>query len=337
MSDTGERSMGVVSDAGETALLLLLEVVRNGFVESRHHGSLVLLDGAGAVAVSTGPIDEPVFPRSSLKPLQTVALLECGFAGRDGSLALAAASHDGEDVHIAGARAILAAAGLDEAALQCPPDLPSGREALVAWVGAGGRAARVCHNCSAKHAAMVATCAGASWPIETYRSPDHPLQQAIRACIEALCGESVSGTAVDGCGAPAFAVTLHGLARGFAGLASATGGPSRLVADAMRESPRLIGGTGRAVSELTAAVPGLVCKDGAEGVWAAALPDGRAFAAKISDGAARALPPLLAAALRYWGIDNKVVDRWSAVDILGGGAPVGAITWSADLRALLGL
>lgn len=316
--------------------MLLLDVVRNGFTESRHHGRLVLLDASGAVAVSTGAIDEPVFPRSSLKPLQAVALLECGFAGRDASLALAAASHDGEDVHIRVARATLGAAGLDEAALQCPPDVPSGREALLTWVAAGGRAARVCHNCSGKHAAMLATCTAAGWTLETYRSPDHPLQQAIRARIEALCGEAVSGVVVDGCGAPAFAVTLHGLARAFACLASATNGESRLVADAMREFPRLVGGTGRAVSELTAAVPGLVCKEGAEGVWAAALPDGRAFAAKLDDGAMRALPPLLAAALRYWGIDNNVVARWSAVDVLGGGAPVGAITCSADLRALLG-
>ena len=101
--------------------------------------------------------------------------------------------------------------------------------------------------------------------------------------------------------------------------------------------PRLIGGTGRAVSELTAAVPGLVCKEGAEGVWAAALPDGRAFAAKLDDGAMRALPPLLAAVLRYWGVDNEVVARWSAVPVLGGGAPVGAITWSSELKDLLGL
>ncbi|HZZ97955.1 MAG TPA: asparaginase [Jatrophihabitantaceae bacterium] len=315
----------------------LLDTVRNGYVESWHDGSFVLLDRAGDVAVSSGPVDEPVFPRSSLKPLQAVTLLECGFAGRDGSLALASASHDGEDVHITGARATLAAAGLDESALQCPPDLPSGREALLAWVGSGGRPARICHNCSGKHAAMLATCVAARWPIDTYRSPDHPLQQAIRARIATLCSEPVRGVAIDGCGAPAFAVSLLGLARAFAVLAAAPSGVAREVADAMRTFPRLIGGTGRAVTELTAAVPGLVCKEGAEGVWAAALPDGRAFAAKIDDGGMRALPPLLAAALQHWGVNNEVVARWAAVPVLGGGAPVGAITWSADLQALLGL
>ena len=156
----------------------LIDVVRNGYVESRHAGSLVLLDGSGRVEFSAGVVGMSVFPRSSLKPLQAVAMVEAGFAGRDASLALAAASHDGEDVHIAGARATLAAAGLDETALQCPPDLPSGRDALLAWVGAGGRAARICHNCSGKHAAMVATCVAADWPVDTYRAPGHPLQLA---------------------------------------------------------------------------------------------------------------------------------------------------------------
>jgi L-asparaginase II len=315
----------------------LLDVVRNGFVESRHSGRLVLLEPDGSVAVSAGAVDEPVLPRSSLKPLQAVAMLECGFPGRDGALALAAASHDGEDVHIAGARATLAGAGLDESALQCPPDLPSGRDALLAWVRSGGAPARVCHNCSGKHSAMVATCVAAGWPVDSYRSPDHPLQRAARATIERLCAVPVTGVAVDGCGAPAFAVTLPGLARSFATLARATAGPEHLVARAMREFPRLIGGSGRAVSELTAAGPGLVCKEGAEAVWAAALPDGRAFAAKLDDGGARALPPLLTAALRYWGIDNEVVARHSAVAVLGGGAPVGRVSWSAELRELLGL
>jgi L-asparaginase II len=315
----------------------LLDVTRNGAVESWHCGSFVLLDGQGAVAMRTGDVDRPVFPRSSLKPLQAVALLECGFGGRDASLALACASHDGEDVHVAGARATLVGAGLDESALQCPPDLPSGRAALLEWVGAGGRAARICHNCSGKHSAMLATCAAAGWPTDSYRAPDHPLQQAIRARIGALCGEPVSGVAVDGCGAPAFAVSLTGLARAFATVASAADGAAHEVASAMRAFPRLIGGTGRAVTELSAAVPGLVCKEGAEGVWGAALPDGRAFAAKFDDGSARGLGPLLVAALRYWGLDNDVLARWAQVSVLGGGAPVGAITWSADLQAALGL
>lgn len=315
----------------------LVEVARNGFVESWHTGRFVLLDPSGAVALADGPIDAPTFPRSSLKPLQAVSMVESGFPGRDASLALAAASHDGEDVHIAGARATLAAAGMDEALLQCPPDLPGGRAALLAWVGTGGRPAAICHNCSGKHSAMLATCAAAGWPLDSYRSPEHPLQRAVRARIETLCGEPVAGVAVDGCGAPAFAVSLVGLARAFATLATASSGPEQLVADAMRAHPRLIGGTGRAVTEFLAAVPGLICKEGAEGVWAAALPDGRAFAAKIDDGSSRALAPVLGAVLEHWGVANEVVRRESAVPVLGGGAPVGAAAASSELRAALAL
>lgn len=317
-------------------MIPLVDVVRNGVVESRHRGTFVLLDPSGAVVASAGAVDDPVFPRSSLKPLQAIAMVENGFPGRDDSLAMACASHDGEDVHIAGARATLAAAGLDDHALQCPPDLPSGRVALLDWVGSGGGPASVCHNCSGKHSAMVSTCVAAQWQVSTYLSPSHPLQEAIRARLSELCGP-VAWVAVDGCGAPAFAVSLRGLAAAFSGLATATSGPASLVAGAMRAHPRLIGGTGRPVSELAGAVPGLLCKEGAEGVWAAALPDGRAFAAKLEDGAMRALPPVLTAALRYWELDAPAIDHWTRAPVLGGGEPVGAVTWAPELRHLLDL
>jgi L-asparaginase II len=317
---------------------VLLDVTRSGLVESHHRGSLVLLDAEGAVAVTAGDPDQPMLPRSSLKPLQAIAMVECGFPGRDGALALAAASHDGEDVHMAGARSILAAAGLEESALQCPPDLPSGREAMLAHVRAGDGPLRICHNCSGKHAAMLATCVANGWDVASYRDAGHPLQVAVRAGIEAASGDSIMATGVDGCGAPAHAISLIGLARAFAAITRAADQtPAGLVRDAMRAHPRLIGGTGRVVTELTAGVDGLLCKDGAEGVWGAALPDGRAFAVKVDDGGARALAPLLAAGLCYWGLDNDVVRRWSAVDVLGGGVPVGAIGWSPALIALLGL
>jgi L-asparaginase II len=321
-----------------TQPLVMLDVTRSGFVESHHRGSLVLLDASGAVAVAAGVPERPVFPRSSLKPLQASAMVTCGYPGRDGALALAAASHDGEDVHIAGVRAILAAAGLDESALQCPPDLPSGREAMLAHVRSGGSTQRICHNCSGKHAAMLATCVATGWDVAAYREPAHPLQVAIRTGIQQASGEAVVASGVDGCGAPAHAISLVGLARAFAAAArAADGSPAGQVRDAMRAHPRLIGGTGRAVSELTADVDGLLCKDGAEGVWGAALRDGRAFAVKADDGGARALPPLLAAALRYWGVDSEAVRRCSTVDVLGGRGAVGAITWSPALVALLGL
>lgn len=317
---------------------VLLEVVRSGFAESRHRGSLVLLDAGGSVAASAGEPAAVIFPRSALKPVQAIAMVDAGYPGRGPALALAAASHDGEDVHLAGVEAILAAAGLAEPALQCPPALPSGEAAMIAQVQAGGEPRRLCHNCSGKHAAMLATCVAAGWDTGTYRDPAHPLQLAVRASVERFADEPVAAVGVDGCGAPAFAISLLGLARAFRALATAPpASAAGLVRDAMRAHPRLIGGTGRPVTELTADVPGLVCKDGAEAVWAAALPDGRAFAAKIDDGGARTLGPVLCAALRYWGVDRDAVRRWSTVPVLGGGAPVGEIRWSAQLRDLFGL
>jgi L-asparaginase II len=311
-------------------LPVLCEVVRSGFVESRHRGSLVLLDAAGEVELAVGEVDVPVFPRSSMKPLQAVAMLRAGLDLPEKSLALACASHSGESVHVDLCRAILARAGLGEAALDCPPALPYGEAAAAAVLRAGGGPTRSRHNCSGKHAAMVATCAARGWPVEGYLDPDNELQTTIRAGIEALSGEPVAAVAVDGCGAPQFAFGLTGLARGFRRLAVAVDGtPEARAAAAMRAHPVVIGGSGRDVSELMAAVPGLVAKEGAEGVYAAALPDGRAMAVKVEDGAMRPLPVLLAGVLRRWGHNSPVIARWAAPPILGGGRQVGEIRMRA--------
>jgi L-asparaginase II len=264
-------------------------------------------------------------------------MLEAGFIGRGASLALSAASHDGEPMHVDGARATLAEAGLDESVLQCPPALPGDEAALIDWVRGGGAAAAICHNCSGKHAAMVATCVAAGWPIDSYREPGHPLQLAIRDRIETLSDTAVTAVVVDGCGAPAYAITLPALALAFGRLAAGSSGPEAMVANAMRRHPVLIGGTHRAVSAAMAAVPQLIAKEGAEGVWAAALPDGRAFAAKFTDGSARGLPVLLAAALSHWGIPEDQLTGWGSVPVLGHGEPVGSLRWSGELRELLAI
>jgi len=313
----------------------LLEVVRGNHVESVHRGVMVFLDPAGAVVASVGEAAGPVFPRSSLKPLQAVGMLEAGFIGRGASLAISAASHDGEPMHLDAARGTLAEAGLDEAALQCPPDLPGDQAAQADWLRSGHSAAAICHNCSGKHAAMLATCVANGWPTETYRDPEHRLQVGIRERLESLTDTRVSATEVDGCGAPAYAISLRGLALGFGRLALATSGPQAMVSNAMRRYPLLVGGTHRPASTAMVSVPGLIAKDGAEGVWAAALPDGRAFAAKIEDGSARALPGVLAAALAYWGIDDELIAPWGSVPVLGHGEPVGSARWSAGLREAL--
>jgi L-asparaginase II len=307
-------------------LPVLCEVVRSGFVESRHRGSMVLLGPDGQVELAAGDVDAPVFPRSSMKPLQAVAMLRAGLDLPEKCLALACASHSGESVHVDLCRAILARAGLGEAALDCPPAMPLDEATAAARLRAGGGPTRSRHNCSGKHAAMVATCVANGWAVDGYLDPEHPLQRTIRAGVEELTGEPVAAVAVDGCGAPQFAFGITGLARAFRHLATADGGtPEGRAAAAMRAHPVVIGGTGRDVSELMTAVPGLVAKEGAEGVYAAALPDGRAMAVKVDDGAMRPLPALLAAVLLRWGRDGEVVSRWAAPPVLGGGRPVGEI------------
>lgn len=281
---------------------LVVEVTRNGFVESIHYGVVVVLDPSGSVLDAWGDVDAPMFPRSSLKPLQTLALLDAGWSPADLSfVALAAASHSGEPRHLDVVRRMLAAAGLDETALDNTPDPDHLQQ-----------------NCSGKHAAMLATCVAAGWPTDGYRDPAHPVQVAIRADIERRCGESAAAVAVDGCGAPLFAISLAGLARGFGSLRGTT------VATAMRSRPELVGGTDRDVTGLMTRIPGLVAKDGAEGVYAAMTGDGGAVAVKVSDGAARARLPLLLHGLQRLGVTvEPLLDL--VPPVLGHGQPVGTL------------
>jgi L-asparaginase II len=298
---------------------LAVEVTRNGFVESIHYGAVVVLDPAGSVRGAWGDVDAPMFPRSSLKPLQTLALFDAGWAPYDFShVALAAASHSGEPRHVDVVRQMLAAAGLDESALNNTPDLPLDQTAARAYVAAGGQPDHVHQNCSGKHAAMLATCVAAGWPADGYLDPAHPVQAAVRAGIERSCREVTSAVAVDGCGAPLFAISLTALARGFAALRDTT------VARAMQAYPDLVGGTGRDVTGLMTAVPGLIAKDGAEGVYAAATRDGGAVAVKVHDGAARARLPLLLHGLDRLGVEVEPL-RALVAPVLGHGQPVGAV------------
>ena len=235
-------------------------------------------------------------------------MLEAGLDLDGELLALACASHSGEPFHIDGVRRVLAAAGLDEAALQTPPDWPVDEVEKHALVAAGGQQAPILMNCSGKHAAMLATCVANGWPTDTYPDADHPLQVALRGTVERLAGEPVAATGVDGCGAPVFALSLAGLARAFVAIATAPAGtPEHRVARRDPEHPEWLGGTRRDVTQLIAGIPGLVAKDGAEGVYAAALPDGRAVALKVDDGGQRARPPVMVAALRALGVDAPVL------------------------------
>ena len=288
-----------------------------------------MLAADGTVALTAGAPAEPVFPRSSNKPIQAAAMLSCGLDLTGELLALAAASHSGEDFHVAGVRKILAAAGLTQDALQCPTDLPMDEPAQHALLRGGGGPDRLHMNCSGKHAAMLATCVAAGWPTVSYRDPAHPLQVEIRRVLEQLAGEPVAAAGVDGCGAPLFAISLIGLARAFRALArAAPDAPERQVADAMRAHPEWTSGSARPERALMTAVPGLLLKSGAEGVEAFALADGRAAAFKIDDGGQRARPAVTIALLRALGTDENLLAGLGALaapPVLGGGQVVGQI------------
>jgi L-asparaginase II len=311
---------------------VLAEVIRSGFVESRHRGAIAAIAADGSVVLAAGAADVPMFPRSSNKPFQAAAMLRCGLKLDGELLALAAASHSGEDFHVAGVRAILASAGLTEDALQCPPDYPLDEQANRAMIAAGAKPDRIHMNCSGKHAAMLATCVAAGWPTESYRDPDHPLQQEIKSVISRLAGEPVAAVGVDGCGAPLMAISVTGLARAFRAIVLAEPGTAeRAVADAMRAYPEWTSGTARPERALMRAIPGLLVKSGAEGVEGFALADGRAGAFKTEDGAARGRVPVSVRLLRELGAETEPgadVDALAALatsPVYGGGQVVGEI------------
>jgi L-asparaginase II len=307
-------------------LPVVAEVVRSGFVESRHRGSVVAVGPDGSVLWRIGVVDEPVFPRSSNKPFQATAMSRSGLHLRGRLLALVCGSHSGEPEHIAGVREILAGAHLDESALQTPADFPLDEAAREQWIRDGGRRESIAMNCSGKHAGMLATCVANGWDTGTYRAVDHPLQRRVLEVFAELTGESVDAIGVDGCGAPLLATSLVGLARGFSRLVQAPAESAEgLVAAAIAEYPVMVSGSRRDEPPLLRAYPGAIGKSGAEACHAFALPDGTAVALKIEDGAERARPVVLAQALRRLGLDADVLDKMGRPRVLGGGHPIGEL------------
>ncbi|MFC3572043.1 asparaginase [Streptomyces yaanensis] len=301
-------------------------LIRGGVIEGIHYGSVVVLGTDGTVEFQLGDIEAAFYPRSALKPVQAVAMLRAGLPLDGELLSLTAASHSGEERHLAGARRILELAGAGEDDLRNVPDLPYDPVVRDAWVREARLPSRLAQNCSGKHAAMLYTCRLNGWPLDGYLDPAHPLQRAIAEIVEDLTGQAIARVTVDGCGAPLFSVSLHGLARAAARITTAPAGtPEARVADAMREHAEMASGSGRDVAALMRAVPGLLAKDGFEGVEVAALPDGRAVAVKIADGANRARIPVAAAALARAGVAPAALAEFAGEPLLGGAEPVGTI------------
>ncbi|MFB8209616.1 asparaginase [Streptomyces sp. NPDC056010] len=324
MTSSAARTPAISDPA--PGLPVLAEVVRSGFTEGHHRGSLVVLAADGSVELSLGDPMAPVFPRSSSKPMQAAAVLRAGLDLAGERLALAAASHSGEDFHLDLVRKMLTEHGLSLEDLQTPPDLPLDAVEAETYLAAGRVRERITMNCSGKHAAMLAVCARNGWDMDGYLDPAHPLQQLVHQVVEEAAGEEVAAVGTDGCGAPLMAISLVGLARAFRGFVTAEPGTAeRRVADAMRAHPEYVAGTRRPDTWLMREVPGTLSKMGAEAVQAVALADGRALAFKIDDGSTRALGPVLARALGLLGIDAPVVGRIGRAPLLGGGVEVGEI------------
>ncbi|OKJ89769.1 asparaginase [Amycolatopsis sp. CB00013] len=296
----------------------LVHLLRDGMVEGVHHGSAVVLAPDGRVLFSAGDVEAAFYPRSAAKPLQATAMARLGVELSPAGFAVGAASHSGEEIHLAEVLRTLDGAGLTAEDLRTPEDLPFDPVERDAWVASGRSASRLAHNCSGKHAAMLATCRRHGWSTKDYLDAAHPLQRAIAECVEELTGQRIPKVAVDGCGAPLFAVSLRGLARAVGKIAAASPGtPEGLVAEGIRKHPELVAGTRRDVTALMRAVPGLIAKDGFEAVQVAALPDGTAIAIKIADGGDRARRPVLAAALALCGVDPNVLEPTPGLRVTG--------------------
>jgi L-asparaginase II len=288
--------------------------------ESVHFGTAVALDAGRTVVYAAGDPDIGIYPRSALKPLQASAMVANGLELPLEQLAVVAASHDGTDRHCDMVRKVLKGAGLSETALRNVASMPYDERTAASFLLAGGGPTPIRMNCSGKHAGMLATCVANGWSTEDYLDCDHPVQRAITAEID-LRALGVAHVGTDGCGAPTHVVGLANLARGFAGLAA----EHHAVYAAMTAHPEMLAGANRDVTLLMRGIPGLMVKDGAEGVCVAAFPDGRALAVKIADGAGRAVPVVMLALLERLGVDTSAVPARISHPVLGRGRQIGRL------------
>lgn len=305
--------------------VVLARVVRNGVVESVHTGSVVICDAAGTTLAHLGDAGRMIYVRSAVKPFQALAVLDvldpAGIALDSTGLAIACASHDGTDDHQIEAARLLAEAGLDESALQCPPALPR----YPHPTRAPQQPDPLAHNCSGKHASFLLATVAAGDDPASYLAMDSPLQRQIVDRVADACGATPAGPGVDGCGAPAWLLPLDGLARAFALLAGATTEQLARVRAAMTAHPMLIGGPPAVDSQLMAGNAVIVAKRGAEAVFAAgtARDGGIGVAVKVDDGGPRGDGAVAATVLQALGSATPEEVRRPVV--LGGGVAQGAL------------
>jgi L-asparaginase II len=287
---------------------ILVEVLRGSLVESRHRGAVAVADADGGTVLAIGDVTTPIFPRSAVKALQALPLIETGAADAlgfgDEELALACASHSGEPGHVAGVTRMLAKAGLDAAALRCGAHWPIAQPALTALARTGEPSA-LHNNCSGKHAGFLCVACAKGIDHADYWRPQHPIQREVRAVLEDMTGAVLGNDrrAIDGCSVPTWAIPLQNLARGFAkfgtgkSLAPERARAAARLRTACAQKPWHVAGTGRFCTDIMQLFGARVfVKTGAEGVYCGALPElGLGIALKCDDGAGRASQAVMAA------------------------------------------
>lgn len=305
------------------------ELVRDGKVESVHHGIVAVANATGEIVRQWGNPQAAVYPRSTLKPLQTLTVLETGVELSDLEVALATASHSGSAAHRLAVSDFLLRHQLSQSLLQCPRDWPLDREERAQMV-AGGETEpiQLAMNCSGKHTGFLAACQHMGWDLASYLDADHPLQRAIVKTVEEYTGESISFSSTDGCGAPLHAVSVAGLAKAMSRLVSEDHPHSKKILTAVSLHPWAIDGEGRPNTLVIERLGG-IAKIGAEGLVVIAVPSGVAVAVKIVDGSMRATTPVALEALKQVGaIESSSADALTQLTterVFGGSQVLGSL------------
>lgn len=311
----------------------LARIERFGLIESRHLGAAAVVDASGHVLRAEGDIRATIYPRSALKPVQAIAMLELGAHFADDELVLAAASHCGSPDHLAVVERMLHHDGRDAHALQCPAQWPLGSAERAARQAAGLPATRLTMNCSGKHVGFLRASDAVGGDAARYLELEHPVQRHVTEAVERFTGESVHGTAFDGCAAPLHATSLAALATAIARVASGSTPEAQRLMAAVAAEPWAIDGTGRANTMVIERLGG-IAKLGAEGVVVIGTTAGVSVAVKVLDGSMRATTPVALTLLASVG----AIDADAAAElieltserVLAGDAPAGALSVSLD-------
>lgn len=333
---------------------ILVELIRGPLVESVYRGAVAVVDASGDIKFSLGDVNELTFPRSSVKSVQALPLVETGGADRFGltepELAVTCASHAGTPLHVDLVRSILKKAGLPEDALKCGTHWPMDKESGRALLRADEPACDLHNNCSGKHAGMLSACVHLGLPIENYTDADHPIQKRVAEVLGYLSGDAVDQAVygIDGCSVPNWPLTVRGMAQLFARIATgeyleetrATG--FRRLIEAGFSAPEAMGGPGRLPTEILKAFPGRIyAKEGAEGVYCGAfLPRGLGVAVKIDDGGRKpseiVLTNILAALQGADGAGIEPLKRFMSSKVkTWSGADIGTVSISPEFGQAL--